>query len=626
MFTMNDGDMRKQESYSCSRCRKLKKRCPKQSPICKNCQKAGETCVYPGRAPRRTKRQLEEARLRGELELAQAKRKKVNNIGNSDGEFHSVAATIESATSLPSPFPTVSPGSTSASTIGTSAGPSLAGQRPPIVPIIQGKLEHELHMPDSTPIKASSIQIEAVAGIYKGGRTTPWVTSKGTYKPIERSLYDKFIAAYFTHNHKSFYMMDKVAFLNKVSTIRDFTSMDGEYEEYFIFQLYMAMAIGCTTLQRAEMLTKDEEGLSDHFAFLAMKKFCNVIHSQNMETIKCLLLLGIYALFEPKGVSSWTISGLTMRLVIGLGLHRALPPRKAQGDVAQIELRSRVFWSAYCFERLVATSLGRTSAIEDEEITVPPPQPLYQEEVDDLDVTNMMISLRRISGRIFKRVHSASAGRKQYTIEQKLAVIASLRQEIDENYQLDKEKIMQKNAGSADRRGWDSISFHSSDTWLDMRHAQLHTMLYRPSALIPKPSADSLTHLGVCCLEALKHTYILCKKKLLPLNWITLFRTLIVCNSILYCLCHWSIDLVESKIEIQQCVEILRHFGEKWVFALRCAEVFQGISNTILEISLSNGQVPNMEKLTRELFGASDHYQEVLEENDVDVLWTCDSL
>ena len=164
--------------------------------------------------------------------------------------------------------------------------------------------------------------------------------------------------------------MDKVAFLNKVSTIRDFTAMDGDYEDSFIFQLYMAMAIGCTTLQRAQMLTKDEEGLSDHFAFLAMKKFCKVVHSQNIETIKCFLLLGIFALFEPKGVSSWTISGLTMRLVIGLGLHRALSPRRVQNtDLKEVEMRSRVFWSAYCFERLVATSLGRMSAIEDDEIT-----------------------------------------------------------------------------------------------------------------------------------------------------------------------------------------------------------------------------------------------------------------
>ncbi|GAV48204.1 hypothetical protein ZYGR_0I05010 [Zygosaccharomyces rouxii] len=622
------------ETYSCARCRKLKKRCPKESPVCNNCQRAGESCVYPGRAPRRTKRELEEAKLRGEF--IPNKRSRGKDMGivtapNSNGAelgFTSSSTTTPTATSaridngfLSSPFPptAIPPPPPPEST--NSPVTNISKRPPPHAPVIQGKLEHELHKPDSTPIRASSIQIESISGIFKGGRTTPWTTAEGAYKPIERSLYDRFIAAYFTHNHKSFYMMDKVAFLNKVSTIRDFTAMDEEYEDSFIFQLYMAMAIGCTTLQRAQMLTKDEEGLSDHFAFLAMKKFCNVVHSQNIETIKCFLLLGIFALFEPKGVSSWTISGLTMRLVIGLGLHRALSPRRAQNtDPKEVEMRSRVFWSAYCFERLVATSLGRMSAIEDEEITTPIPRPLYPEEFDDLDVTNMMISLRRMSGRIYKKVHSASAGRKQYTMERRHAIISGLRNEIDEIYQEDKVKIVQKN-DQLQLSGQDSISFHTSDTWLDMRHAQLQIMLYRPSALMPKPPSDNLVRLGECCLEALKHTYSLYKKKLLPLNWITLFRTLTICNSILYCLCHWNIDLVESKIEIQQCVDILQHFGEKWVFALRCADVFQVISNTILEISLSNGQVPNMEKLTRELFGASDQYQEVLEENEVGLLW-----
>ena len=414
-------------------------------------------------------------------------------------------------------------------------------------------------------------------------------------------------------------MMDKVAFLNKVSTIRDFTMMDGEFEDHFIFQLYMAMAIGCTTLQRAEMLTDEEGGLSEHFAFLAMKRFRPVIRRQNIETIKCLLLLGIFALFEPKGVSSWTISGLIMRISIGLGFNRALAgERLKKFTPVEAELRYRVFWSAYCFERLVCTSLGRMSSIDDDEITVPLPQPLNDEEKEDLEVANMMISLRRMSGRIYKKVHLVSVGRKNYTIEQKNEIIESLRQEIDEIYQRESASINEKNAN---KWGGGSLSFHCSDIWLAMRYAQLQIMLYRPSVLIPKPPMKSLTKLGEFCLQALKHTYTLYKKKLLPLNWITLFRTLTICNTMLYCLCHWSIDIAESEIEIQQCVEILRHFGEKWVFPKKCAEVFQNISSTILDISLSTGQIPNMEKLTRELFGASDEYQDILDENNVDVSW-----
>ena len=445
---------------------------------------------------------------------------------------------------------------------------------------------------------------------------------RDSFKHIERPLYDRFIAAYFKHNHRSYPLINKIEFLNKVSTIRQFEEMEDKYETSFIFQLYMVMAIGCTTLQRAGILSKNEEGLSEHFAYLAMKKFCTVMHQQNVDTITCLLLLGIYSFFEPQGVSSWTISGIIMRLTIGLGLHRALTARKIKCmSVVEVEMRYRAFWSFYSFERLVSTSLGRISAIDDDDISVPLPRPLYAEETDDIEVTIMMISLRKMGGVIYKKVHSVGAGKQKLSPDEKQQIVNDLRNQVDELYDRERNKIREANLIAFPSQTKSCISFHTSDIWLAMRYAQLQIMLYRPSALIPKPPMESLSILGNFCLQALKHTYTLYKKKLQPLNWITLFRTLTICNTMLYCLCQWSIDLIESKIEIQQCVEILQHFGEKWVFAAKCADVFQTISNAILDISLSNGQVPNMEKLTRELFGASNEYQDILDDNNVDISW-----
>lgn len=475
-----------------------------------------------------------------------------------------------------------------------------------------GLMEHEKHRSESTPISASAIQIEGVLSVFKGGRESPLKTPLS----IERPLYDRFVAAFFKHNHKSYPLMNKVDFLNKVSAIRDFNALSEKYDDVFIFQLYMIMAIGCTTLQRAGMLTSEEEGLSEHFAYLAMKNFCRVMHLQNLETIKCLLLLGIYSFFEPRGVSSWTISGLIMRLSIGFGLNRTLTPKKLKiMSVIDVEMRYRAFWAFYSYERLVSTSLGRISCLSDDDISVPLPRPLFDEEKDDIEVTNMMIDIRRIGGKIYKKIHSVGAARKKLTMEEKKDIIDKLRGELDVIYNEECSKI------SNAEEETNNISFHHSDAWLSMRYYQLQIMLYRPSALIPKPTMDSLRILGDACIKSLKYTYNLYQKKLLPLNWITLFRVLTICNTMLYCLCQWSIDIIESKIEIQQCVEILQHFGVKWVFAAKCADVFSNIINTILEISLSNGRVPNMDKLTRELFGASNEYQEILDENNVDISW-----
>ncbi|CCD24005.1 Stb5p NDAI_0C03450 [Naumovozyma dairenensis CBS 421] len=761
------------EPYSCSRCRRLKKKCLKEVPTCSNCMKANKECVYLGRAPRRTKKEILAAALRGEyvpnkrhkseqhvpgiddvnstisnqgsnnvsagssasqlntslgpptpnfyVPINDAQRipsPTLNSIRKLDGMddtspriltstqgasegFNSLISALSSSdttentppsypppqnnlmnnnnerdhqmmTSLP---PILNESENPTNPMGMSLTPpatnlpvssnQLSSKHSSLTPILSqiqeqdetfkqqittNELNYEFKgMKDintlstsltpgptramSIPIHSSALEMETIGSVFKGGRTTSWLHHDGTYKPIGRSLLDRFIAAYFKHNHRLFPMIDKIAFLNDVSKISDFESLEknidtGSEYNILIFKIYMIMAIGCTTLRRAGMLNVEEEDLSEHLSYLAMKKFSYVIQLQNIETVRCLLLLGIYSFFEPRGSSSWTISGLIMRLTIALGLNKALTPKKMKLlSAIEMEARNRVFWSAYCFERLVSTSLGRFSAIDDDEITIGLPRPLYDGEKDEIEVTRTMIELRKIAGRIYKQVHSVSVSRQNLSIEQKNKIIEGLSTELDGIYEKESKKMQLHNSKRLAEKDQiknqicNAISYHNSDNWLTMRYAQLQILLFRPSTLIPKPSIESLTKLGECCLLAWRHTYLLYTKKLLPLNWITLFRTLTICNTILYCLCQWSIDLIESKIEIQQCVEILQHFGEKWIFAKRCADVFQNMSNTILEISLSHGKVPNMDKLTRELFGASDAYQDILDENNVDVSW-----
>ncbi|CCF58386.1 hypothetical protein KAFR_0E02330 [Kazachstania africana CBS 2517] len=696
MEASNEGP--KKEKYSCSRCRKLKKKCPREVPVCGHCVRVGAECSYPGRAARRTKKELEEAELRGEFIPSKKHKTHEGNGSRSNtasviytsdhSTFPARATRAASSTSVP-PISSFQPNETVSSLISafatldesssdqtspqsivsrqvsvdaplsfTSANgrtllrgdhvnrqvlsssatqsvansltspESVAASRaissaPEYEPSFSRRLVTSSSLEPSVPVDSSSLEAETIADVFKGARATNWINADGSFKPIDRNLLDRFIAAFFKHNHRLFPVIDKLSFIDRVSTIRvfDYELLNSAFnDDVFIFQLYMIMAIGCTTLRRAGMLLKDEEELSEHLAFLSMKKFRTVMALQNIETIKCLLLLGIYSFFEPKGSSSWTISGIIMRLVIALGLNRAPVSKKLKTMPAiEVESRYRVFWSAYCFERLISTCLGRMSAIDDDEISVPLPHAMYSDEKEDIDVTNTMITLRRIAGKIYKNVHSVHAGKQDLTIEERQKIIVDLREELDGIYKLEQAKMDKQNKKSGSRKS--NISFHSSESWLTMRYSQLQILLYRPSALIPKPPIESLAILGKFCLMAWKHTYTLYQKKLLPLNWITLFRTLTICNTILYCLCQWSIDLIESKIEIQQIVEILEHFGAKWIFATRCAEVFQGISNTILDISLSDGKVPNMDSLTNELFGATDAYHDILSENNVDISW-----
>ena len=76
---------------------------------------------------------------------------------------------------------------------------------------------------------------------------------------------------------------------------------------------------------------------------------------------------------------------------------------------------------------------------------------------------------------------------------------------------------------------------------------------------------------------------------------------------------------MESKTEICYCIEIFQAFGSDWIVAKKCAEVFRKIENKLLEITLSDGHVSDMDNLSKELLGASSSYHEILNVHSVDL-------
>ena len=59
-----------------------------------------------------------------------------------------------------------------------------------------------------------------------------------------------------------------------------------------------------------------------------------------------------------------------MRMAIELGLHRATKSDKRTLDPYRIEVRKRVFWTAYLIDREVCMALGRPFAVAEHEIDV----------------------------------------------------------------------------------------------------------------------------------------------------------------------------------------------------------------------------------------------------------------
>ncbi|WVW84315.1 hypothetical protein I302_106349 [Kwoniella bestiolae CBS 10118] len=143
--------------------------------------------------------------------------------------------------------------------------------------------------------------------------------------------------------------------------------------------------------------------------------YLNVIVTlHNLANIQGLLLLAVYSLRDSKGPSVWYLTGVTLRLCIGMGLHR-----NAAGWALRtlskydIEMRKRVFWSCYILDRMMCLLLGRPPGISDNDVDVDLPE-IYEStekpklpslQLSSMASANHHIKLKCIESRIQRSVY-----------------------------------------------------------------------------------------------------------------------------------------------------------------------------------------------------------------------------
>jgi hypothetical protein len=105
-----------------------------------------------------------------------------------------------------------------------------------------------------------------------------------------------------------------------------------------------------------------------------------------LEELQAVLLLASFALLRPVAPGLWYIVGVAMRLAVDLGLHyedgvglgtpkdgNQVQPRIDARERGRREwvrdLRRRLWWCTYSFDRLVATCVGRPFGISDQAIS-----------------------------------------------------------------------------------------------------------------------------------------------------------------------------------------------------------------------------------------------------------------
>ncbi|CCH41505.1 hypothetical protein BN7_1046 [Wickerhamomyces ciferrii] len=706
----NESDDPNKHSYSCKRCRRLKKKCTRTIPECQNCFKANETCEYVPRAPRRKKAEIlrslkEQQEQQEHRENIQAQAQvqaqssssstpvlrtqeplsipKVNPLQTSpqnvpiishqqgyldhnNSRSYNMGSTDPFSYKSTSALPPLSSITTNISTNGqvpqqqyshynntnttiTSTGTTKSPQftyhispphsRPgsdefqiqsfnksPIFPQsqqqnLQPHIQPQLQLQQQTqPQGSSMIQnklLNSILGIDNSNQSSYVLQESITPKPnIDPVFIINLVKVFFNEHFHSYPFINRSQILETIMTFGIDKIDTWPIQESF--EIYMILFISYCSLERIGQIQTD----------LVMKKYLisksieqsgNVITFDDINSIKYLILLGIYSLYDNQGFTSWHIAGNITRLVISLGLNRnsGYKTRIAGNNEVQRsenEFNNRIFWSAYNFDRLVSTSMGRPFGIDDDDVSISFPSKLADEDIYDIELIAAIISLRKIEGKVLKNVHSVNSSLKINNEFEKFDILKNLRIEIEDWYNLTNNLSGLSNNSSNNKNSIYNVS------WFTSHYYQLTMMLYRPSFLIPNPSKETLQILGKSCLQALGYIYNLHTSRLLQPNWVNVYRFLTTCTTIIYCLCHWCIDLVESKTEINLCIEILDFFAERWPVAARSVQVFKNINKAIYDLKVTHDwQLNDPNELTNKFFEASANYHDVLNNNNIDI-------
>ena len=150
----------------------------------------------------------------------------------------------------------------------------------------------------------------------------------------------------------------------------------------------------------------------------------------SLEQLQAVLLLAGFALLRPVAPGLWYIVGVAMRLAVDLGLHYedgAAGEGSVEGAINEVnagarnldvpdqslttedrgrrewvrDLRRRLWWCVYSFDRLVSTCVGRPFGVTDQVITTKWPSVL-----DDKDITptGFLTPSDSFNGPSYKRV------------------------------------------------------------------------------------------------------------------------------------------------------------------------------------------------------------------------------
>ena len=295
--------------------------------------------------------------------------------------------------------------------------------------------------------------------------------------------------------------------------------------------------------------------------------------------VQAVLFTLQYAAINPKLANVWMLSGVAMRSCLELGLHRE-PLDALPLDYLTTDLRRRIFWSAYCFDRSTCSALQRPLTIPDATIDADFPSVFDDEHIrpDGIDSTGRKTKWHMLKWIQFRQLQAAMV-------------------EVHfQNKALDTGMSWDDWLSSMEQRlrTWykDYGDGHEL-TEFSLAHGLMN--LHRPSPRIPLPSSRSLIVAFESACSAARHLHDHILEGFYRRSWLIANHVLENATVVLFCLRHGR-EAVASRFNAQQIFEMTKLFtadflalaSQGWSEVSHYAGTYERLLGPLLESVFTN--------------------------------------
>lgn len=408
---------------------------------------------------------------------------------------------------------------------------------------------------------------------------------------------EQLLDAYFTLRWPALPVLHRPTFLRH--HYRDVTQLGGSVNHVSIFLVFMVFALGSIDT-KAQQITPPDAHLD--FFDVAMHHLPGLINSNSLETVQGLLLITVFAINEPRRISSWHAIGVAVRTAVDQGLHRL--STSSSSDMLLAEMQRRVFWSVYALDRNVSISLGRPCSIRDADCDVPLPSCQSDDDLEtmgynatalegrpksplDLSAFLHIVELRQIQSRIqkiFYPVKAAGAVDSEHLEQQR----QSLRETLDDWIT------------RAPRYTRPTPATFQSPDWFQIAYSHGLLLLYRPSPASPAPALEPLQICADSAISLISSYSSLYAKNKITYTWIALQSLFMASVTMLYTL--WvspqirkSTNKVVVQSNVRSCLALFEAMEHQWPLARRFYGIIDRLGQAAVGLFDTNSNNNNNE-------------------------------